>query len=232
MLMRRRPQLTRFAVIVLAIASLLAVCLWLTVFRIPSYYRPPQVGPAEYQLVRDDLEAAYNDLNLAVQGSDAFDYVVEQDQLNRWIATRRQIWPGFQRYLPEKLQQPMVVFQDGRLVVSGLVPAAGFQSVLSLIFSLRAEPDHLTIRLEGCRIGAMPVPRHALGRFLDRLESSSALPHGASPQELLEGLTIPNRFEWRSGGRLIRFEQIDLKPGRLVVRIAPAPNRRVGKARH
>ena len=125
----------------------------------------------------------------------------------------------------------MVVFQDGRLVVSGLAPAAGFQSVLSLILSLRVEPDHLTVRLENCRIGAMPVPRRALGRFLDRLESSSALPHGASPQELLEGLTIPNRFEWRSGGRLIRFEQIDLKPGRLVARIAPAPNRRVGKAR-
>jgi hypothetical protein len=231
MLMRRRPQLARFAVIVLAMASLLAVCLWLTVFRIPSYYKPPQVGPAEYQAVRDNLEAAYNDLNLAVQGSDEFDYVVEQDQLNRWIAARRQIWPGFQRYVPEKLDQPMVVFQDGRLVVSGLAPAAGFRSVLTLILSLRAEPDHLTVRLEGCRIGAVPVPRHALGRFLDRLESSSTLPHGASPQELLEGLTIPNRFEWRSGGRLIRFEQIDLKAGRLVARIAPAPNRRVGKAR-
>jgi hypothetical protein len=220
-----RRRMTRVTMIVLAATGLLVVWLWLTVSRIPSYYQPPRVEPGEYQDVRDDLEASFNQLNLAVQGDEAFEYEIEQDRLNRWIATREQIWPGIQEYVPEAIERPMVIFQQDRIVLSGKAPAAGFQSILSLIFSVDAEPGQLLVRLEGCRVGAMPVPRHALGRFLDRLAAESDTTYGRDLRALLDGLGVPNELEWRSGTRLLRVDHIRIEPGRMVAKITPGPDR-------
>ena len=114
---------------------LLATSSWLAVARVPSWYQPPHVGAAQYQDVRDDLEAAFNQLNLAMQGDQPFEYVVNEDRLNRWIAAREQIWPGLRQYVPRELQWPVAAFRQDRIVVAGVVEIGAVQSVLSVVLS-------------------------------------------------------------------------------------------------
>jgi len=210
---------------VAAAAVLTAAASWLALARVPSWYRPPHVGAAQYQDVRDDLELAFNQLNLAMQGDESFDYVVQEGRLNRWIDAREQIWPGLRRYVPPELQWPMVTFREDGVVVAGVVRIGAVRSVLSVTVSVRAEPDRLVVKLERCRLGALPVPHWVVRRFLEAMSRSAPSLSTGRPGDLLDGLVLLNRFDWPNGARRLRITAIDVRPGRLVATIHPSSAR-------
>jgi len=201
---------------------LVATASWLAVARVPSWYRPPHVGAAQYQDVRDDLEVAFNQLNLAMQGDEPFDYVVQEDRLNRWIDAREQIWPGLRQYVPPELQWPVVAFREEGVVVAGIVEIGGVRSVLSVLLSVRAEPDRMIVKLARCRLGAVPVPHWMVRRSLEALSRSAPSDSTGRRGDLLDGLILVNRFDWPNGARRLRIAAIDVRAGRLVAKIHPS----------
>ena len=204
---------------------LAAAASWLAVARVPSWYRPPHVGATQYQDVRDDLEAAFNQLNLAMQGDERFDYVVDEARLNRWIAAREQIWPGLRQYVPPELQWPVVAFRENGIVVAGVVEIGGVRSVLSVILSVRAEPDRMIVKLARCRLGAVPVPHWMVRRFLEAMSRSAPPESAGHPRDLLKGMVLENRFDWPNGARRFRISAVEVRTGHLVATIHPSSAR-------
>jgi hypothetical protein len=223
MLRSRRNR--RIAVAAAAAIVLIAVSSWLAVARVPSWYRPPHVGAAQYQDVRDDLETAFNQLNLAMQGRQPFEYIVSEDRLNRWIAAREQIWPGLRQYVPRELQWPVVTFRQEGIVVAGVVEIGSVRSVLSVVLSVRAEPDRMVLKLGRCRLGAVPVPHWMVRRFLEAMSRSATPDSPGQPRDLLKELVLENRFDWPNGARRFRILAVDVQPGRLVTTIHPSSAR-------
>jgi hypothetical protein len=183
------------------------------------------VGAAQYQDVRDDLEAAFNQLNVAMQGDQPFDYVVSEDRLNRWIAAREQIWPGLRQYVPPELQWPVVAFREDGIVVAGVVEIGTVRSVLSVVLSVQAEADHMVFKLVRCRLGAVPVPHWMVRRFVEAMSHSARPDSPSRPRDLLEGLALENRFDWPNGARRFRIGAVAVQPGRLVATIHPSSAR-------
>ena len=202
-------------------AVLIAAASWLAIAQVPSWYQPPHVGATQYQDVRDDLEAAFNRLNLAMQGDQPFDYVVNEDRLNRWIAAREQIWPGLRQYVPRELQWPVVAFREEGIVVAGIVEIGAVRSVLSVLLSVQAEPDRMVVKFVGCRLGAVPVPHWMVRRFLEAMSHSAPSGSIGPPRDLLKGLVLENRFDWPNGARRFRIRAVDVQSGRLVAMIHP-----------
>jgi hypothetical protein len=204
---------------------LIAAASWLAIARVPSWYQPPHIGATQYQDVRDDLEAAFNQLNLAMQGDQPFEYVVNEDRLSRWIAAREQIWPGLRQYVPRELQGPVVAFREEGIVVAGVVEIGAVQSVLSVLLSVRAEPDRMVVKLVRCRLGAVPVPHWMVRRFLEAMSRSARPDSPGHSRDLLEGVVLENRFDWPNGARRFRIGAVDVRPGRLVATIHPSSAR-------
>jgi len=212
-------------VIAAAAVVLIAAGSWLAIARVPSWYRPPHVGATQYQDVRDDLEAAFNQLNVAMQGHQPFDYVVNEDRLNRWIAAREQIWPGLRQYVPHELQWPVVAFREEGIVVAGIVEIGAVRSVLSVLLSVRAEPDRMVVKLIRCRLGAVPMPHWMVRRFLEAMSRSARPDSPGHPRDLLKGVVLENRFDWPNGARRFGIRAVDVRPGRLVATIDPSSAR-------
>jgi len=204
---------------------LAATTSWLAVARVPSWYRPPHVGAAQYQDVRDDLEVAFNQLNLAMQGDQPFDYVVNEIRLNRWIAAREQIWPGLRQYVPRELQWPVVAFREEGVVVAGVVEIGAVRSVLSVILSVQAEPDRMVVKLARCRLGAVPVPHRMVRRLVEAMSRSAPPESAGHPRDLLTGLVLENRFDWPNGARRFRISAVEVRTGHLVATIHPSSAR-------
>jgi hypothetical protein len=215
----------------MAAAVLLStLTVYLALVRIPTWYTITSIGPGRHQAVRDDLEAAFNALNLPMQANQPFQYVLHQDRLNHWIAARHQIWPRLERYLPPQLEHPAVAFADDRVLLAAVARPAGLRAVVSVALSVHPEPRRVTVQLESCRIGALPLPRWLLRRLLANLPTlMPPLPPDA-PAALLDGLAFPNRFDWPSGARAFRIQKVRFQSGCLVATILPGPGRQTGPA--
>ncbi|MCH8991680.1 MAG: hypothetical protein IIA44_08035, partial [Acidobacteria bacterium] len=60
-----------------------------------------------------------------------FEYIVHQDRLNRWLAGRMAIWPGVRQWVPPWLEDPVIVFDDGQIVLAGIASIASVTGVNS-----------------------------------------------------------------------------------------------------
>jgi hypothetical protein len=229
--MPRRPRPAKLALIIAAAVLLSTIPFYLALVRIPNWYKITYISPERHQTVRDDLEAAFNALNLPMQASQPFQYVLHQDRLNNWIAARHQIWPRLERYLPPQLEHPAVAFRNDRVLLAAVVRPAGLRAVVSVALSVHPEPRRVTVRLESCRVGALPLPRWLLRRLLASLTTLVPPLPPEAPTALLDGLAFPNRFDWPSGGRTFRIQKIQFQSDCVVATILPGPGRQTGPAR-
>ncbi|MFQ6049068.1 MAG: hypothetical protein ACE5K7_06870, partial [Phycisphaerae bacterium] len=209
--------------------TLLAVGLWLGVQQPPSWYQPAQIEPGQYQTVRDDLEEAFNSFNLAVQRPEAFSYSLDQRRVNSWIAARQQIWPGLRRYIPAAIEQPMVRFHDGRIVVAGRVHAGPLRTVLSVRLAVEVIAQGLWVRIERCQLGWLPVPQAVVRRVLSSHLRHLRLADQRTIAALLDGLALPNEFQWRNGRRHFRLQRIDVQDARLLLQVQPYQQNDLGR---
>ena len=207
------------------ILVIVVVVTWLTATRVPSWYQPVHVGDGQVQAVRDDLEIAFDGLNVGMQGDQPFDVVIDHVQLTCWLSVREQIWPGVARYVPGELTLPVMSFAAGRVVAGGFVSRGPLRGVVSAEVAIQADAETVSIRLMDCRVGALPVPHDVVRRFLDGRTGGKALINGTKASALLDGVRVPNRFEWPNGRRPFRIESLELTDGQLVARIEPLARR-------
>ncbi len=189
----------------------------------PAWYRPLRV---DHQLLRADkaaLVGLQDRISAALNAGQPVEFVLDEAQVNRWIAAREQIWPD-SGGIPALLEEAQVRFTPDGIRVGVLVRGWGFGTAASVLFDVSPEAEELQISTGGARAGAVPVPaRLLLGRLL-RNE------HGSDGIQVADGkLRMANVFVWPNGRRELRLDGVRASLGRLRVRLVPIRGRRAGR---
>ena len=127
----------------------------------PGWYQPATVGPEDYPLIRNEIPTFGGAIGTYLERGQPFRITLQDDQVNRWIAARGEIWPGLGDALPRELADPVVSFQPGRIVLGVRYNSPTFSSVLSLAVNLEMDAARgaVLVKVDRLRAGHLPVPR-------------------------------------------------------------------------
>src|SRR5262249_56497839 len=103
---------------------------------------------------------------------ETFVYHLYQQDVNRWIAMRREIYPLIDELAPPELVDPIVLFETDEITVAGRYRKSGMDLVVSLDGSVSFANDEILLRVARIRCGSMNVPLSfvsiGLNRSVDR----------------------------------------------------------------
>ena len=229
---RVRKWIVRLAVAVVLLLPLVMVGVWLGIQHIPEWYRPPVISPQDYQKVRDDFEAIFNEMSRGLISSrEPFKLVLSDEQVNNWMAVRGEILPEASAWVPDYLDDPMIRFEEDLITVGGTVSRGNVRSVVSLGWRVKVRPEIVTLRLEKTRSGSLPVPETAIAELLSKMAGDPATAGASLSQDGMRlagairqagtGLEIENLFRWSNGDRLFRITSIESKDGSMRLGIQP-----------
>jgi hypothetical protein len=208
-----------------ALGGVTAACLFGLV-RTPGWYDPPVVAAADRQHVRNNLIAAEQAFTESLRANPrTFTYRIFQDDLNRWISMRREIYPLIDELAPPQLRDPFVRFGDGTITIAGRCEAGGVDVVLSIDLIPSIEDDALLIRADALRCGSLRSPWGlddiGLDSTVDR-DREDTWP--GSPRiwgDLVDGLRLESHAWWKNGGIEYRVLDVWVEPGTLNLEIEP-----------
>ncbi|MCG8407381.1 MAG: hypothetical protein MI923_19455 [Phycisphaerales bacterium] len=212
-------------------ASLVVVCLvgLYLILRTPGWYQPPVVPPADRQKVRDSLVGAEQAFTESLRADQPFVYHIYQDNVNCWIAMRREIYPLIDELVPPILNDPFVLFETGSITVGGRYLVAGADMVVSIEIEPTFEDNAIVLRAKAVRCGSFPIAKRlerlGLGRSGD-VDKEDLWP--GSPKmsgDLLSGFKIDAHAWWKNGGIAYQVKDITVKNGRLDLSIQPLGRR-------
>lgn len=184
----------------------------------PAWYQPLSI---DYQRLEDDKRAQHrleNIISASLNDSRPVELELEQDQLNRWIAARNELWPGEVPSI-EPFSRPQIMLEDGnRVRLAARVEHAGMRVVLSAVFEVELHEDALVVAWDAVRAGALPTPAKLLDQAAHKLADRLDLPADA----VADGrITLPNRGRWPNGQCRFRITDLTITAGRLRVRLEP-----------
>ncbi len=192
----------------------------------PAWYAPPVVLAADRQQVRNNLIDAEQAFTEGLRaGSGPFTYHIYQDDLNRWIALRREIYPLIDELVPHMLADPFVLFDDGEITLAGRYTASAVDLLLSIDIVPTFEAETITLRAKTVRCGSVGMPKDfgQLG-LDDRIERDREQTWPGSPRmwgDFLTGLHLEARAWWKNGGIEYRVLDVQVQPGVLSLKIEP-----------
>ncbi|MCP4592392.1 MAG: hypothetical protein GY842_16795 [bacterium] len=228
-----RGALAGALVVVVSIAVL-----WLALHRIPSWYVPVYVAHDQLDAVRADTARTYNRFGNRLVRRKTFDLKFNEDQVTAWINAREHIWPESGGWLPAWIEDPVVRFRAGSMVVAARIHADHVQFVGSAALTVEIGADDiLVIRLQRASAGALPIPVGLLaeplaqllrleGRDLDFMplpvaDAARYFRESEPVQALTEGVRRANRFIWENGRRPYRIADLKIDEGSLTLTIEP-----------
>ena len=205
--------------------------------RSPGWYDPPIIPPEDRQKVRNNLVAAEQAFTEGLRSSSTpFVYQLLQDDVNRWIAMRREIYPLIDELTPPQLADPFVVFQDGLFTVSGRYRTHLVDVVLSADFVPAMEDGCLVLRAKAVHCGSVRVPLSFGGmKFGEPIERGRGETWPGSPAmsgDFIRGLRLESEAWWKNGGSAYRVQRVSVEAGRLQIEIEPLGRRQPPDRKH
>lgn len=207
-------QVRRKRVLLLAVAFFVLSALWFgfSLLRRPSWYRPPVVPVENQQKVRNNLVAAEQAFTQSLLAGSTFRYHIYQDDINKWLAMRKEIYPRVDELAPSTLRDPFVLIKPGKITLAGLLENSTLSGVVSLDFEISYVDDAIQIVASAFRCGTIRLPMKLDRLQLDRpikMYESDAWP-GSPPIEgsLMSGLRIERDGWWKNGG--VDYRVVDL----------------------
>lgn len=219
----RRRQASSLICLGLA-GILLGGCL--AAWREPSWYTPPVIQPDQRQQVRNSLIAAEQAFTERLRaGGPPFVYHLHQDDLNRWVTMRREIYPLIDELLPPQLGAPFILFDTNRILVAGRYRLGPIEVVASMEITPAVRDEALVLTASGLRCGSVGVPIRLVESELSRPTSRPAgKTWPGSPWiagDLRSGLRLGTEAWWKNGGIDYRVLEVQATPGRLSFTIQP-----------
>jgi len=207
-----------------ALSFVLAVVVYV-LFRTPTWYRPPVVQPDERQSIRNNLVHAEQAFTESLRTGQRFVYHVYQDDVNRWIAMRREIYPLIDEIAPPILTDPVVLFDDEEITIAGRFPLGPTDVVLSVEIKPEYRDDAIHLKVTSVRCGSFPIPRDVGGMGLSKradLEAEALWPGSpAMSGDFLSGFQVDAEAWWKNGGVDYRVIGLAVTSGRLDLTIEP-----------
>lgn len=223
---RRRFTFKRLALLAL-LASIISVgTAGYTALRTPGWYVPPVINDAgAQQRVRNNLINAEQAFTQSLLAGQPFIYHIYQDDLNRWIAMRKEIYAQVDELLPPVVADPFILIDEDRIVLAGRVNRSGVDAILSLELESVYHDDCIVLTARSLKCGSMPVPLDSAKLGLnEKVASDPGEAWPGSPiinGSLGEGLKIGSRATWKNGGVDYRVTGMTAHPGRLDLSIEP-----------
>ena len=180
----------------------------------PGWYQPAAVDFDRLPEDKQSFVALLDSISAALNRGESIEVVVDQAQLNRWLAARHEVFPPeWQRFEP--LRDPFVeILPEQQLRLACRIGRHGPAVVGSVQVRLAVGPEAIELIGPTLRAGLLPVPS---GWLLDRL------PGGVRAYADDRGgrLRIRNRWIWPNGRRRFRIASLRSEAGRLRVRLEP-----------
>lgn len=222
----RRFLKKRVVVVALAILAGGFFALTFLMLRTPDWYAPPTIADADRQNVRDSLIAAEQAFTKALrEETGPFTYHIYQDDLNRWIAMRSDIYPLAAELTPPQLEQPFIDFDEGRITVGGRIATGPTSMVVSLRVTPVFENGAIVLKSDGWRCGSAPLPEAFLGSsWIRPVQRDPGAAWPGSPRmsgDLKNGVRIDSNAWWKNGGVDYRVVDLAVAPGVLNLRVEP-----------
>lgn len=241
--MIQRRAIIRFAeraistALVMSVPALIA--LWLTFQHKPGWYRPALLDEAGIQQARGEAVSVVDFVSDQMVKGRPFEMSMTNAAVNRWLCALPHIWPDAGTKWPPDFSEPAVSFESGGVRIGVHYARDGWRAIASVDLSLHVSDDGETLQVALCGVrgGSLPVPRAILDRVLGpHLKGARTVRddgHAAddpivailgdvqSVEQLIAGVSIPNRFTWFNGRRPFRIESIEAVDGRLNLRIQP-----------
>lgn len=194
----------------------------------PRWYKPPVIAPEERQKVRNSLVAAEQTFTESLRaGQGRFTYQLMQDDVNRWITMRREIYPLLDELTPPQWQEPFVALRRGTITIAGQYRLGPTAAVISVDIVPRVEDDALVLRATAVRCGSVRVPLDiggiGLGRKIERRreETWPGSPGISGDLTSASGLRLEARAWWKNGGLDYRVVEVRVEPGVLSITVEP-----------
>lgn len=157
--LRRMSRIARRLLFVVAGAFIVSAGVaWLAFQHKPSWYSPPGISPADLRRIRESVPQTYQDFSRRVVSAVPFEFVIDAKTINEWIAARDQLWPAARRHLPSWMHDPLVVFENGRIILAARVDTGTLQAVASLHLRVECDPKSITLQLLRVAGGSLPLP--------------------------------------------------------------------------
>jgi hypothetical protein len=190
----------------------------------PSWYQPPSI---DYNLLEEDKRTQLrleNEISAAVNRDDSVTIELDQDQVERWVAARHELWPGEVPSLGPFRQPQVDLLDENRFRVGALIEQAGVEAVVSATFQFEVTPETITVTWDHIHTGALRTPRTLIAKVARK--ASSRLGGRLSAAELEQAITdrkaaLPNDFIWPNGKRRVRIAEMTIEGGELRVKLEP-----------
>lgn len=231
----RRPiGLARILLFMSLAACLGLACFGFALLHTPDWYTPPIVAPHARQAVRNNLLSAEQAFTESLLAGGPFTYHLFAEDINRWIATRREIYPLIDDLVPPLLEEPVVVFEEGRITIGGRFRVRDTSVILSIDIEPQLDHDSIVMRATAVRCGSVRMPL-AFGKIgLDLpIERERNRTWPGSPRmwgNFSSGFHLDKDAWWKNGGIDYQVTGISTDEGRLNLEVLPL-GRQPGKRR-
>lgn len=184
----------------------------------PRWYQPAAI---DYSRLDSDKRDATNLGDRIGDGLNArrpVEIVLDEAQLNRWIAARSELPAGISLDLGP-LRNPFVDLVDpDHIRMGALLERGGLKVVASVTARIAVDAEELHVRIEGIHAGAAPAPLALVEPLL-----RDALARGGEAERLAADRTIviPNDFTWPNGKRRFRVASVHIDDGTARIRLEP-----------
>jgi hypothetical protein len=191
----------------------------------PGWYELPVILPPERQAVRNNLVAAEQAFTESLLAGTPFIYHLFDEDVNRWISMRREIYPLLDELVPPELGDPLVFFHAGSITLAGKYKLGGVDYIVSLDMMVRMEGGEIVLRAGALRCGSMRLPLGIIDKALSRKvdKSRDRVWPGSPPirGDLKSGLRLDAVARWKNGGMEYRVRDIKIQSGKLDLDIEP-----------
>jgi hypothetical protein len=183
----------------------------------PSWYQPLRVDRARLKSDKAAFANLLGHISDELNAGRAVTVELTQDQVNRWIAARHELFLDEDVELLDQIPGAFVSFLDGQRVrVAGQGRWKGWDCVLSAVVRLEANADAVDARCVSLAAGTVPIPPS----WAPETERAIRI-HDRTAQR--DGLHVraENDWVWFNGKRPFRFRDVQTEPGVLRVTLEP-----------
>ena len=208
-------------VVALATAGLILVllCLGGAATCRPAWYTPVAIDHARLKTDKRELVDLMDAIGTALNTGRPIDFELREDQVNRWLAARSEMWPEVEDAGMRSLAHPQLrLLDDGRVRLGVIATSGAWSAVLSACATGKLAEDSLVVRIESARVGVLPVPAASvLKPVSEKLTDSGGTVSGKT-------ISLPNDWVWPNGKPRFRIRRLEVSDG--VARVSFEPTGR------
>jgi hypothetical protein len=185
----------------------------------PGWYRPAAIDYARLDDDKRDLVNQLDAIGGALNSRRSIVVTLREDQANRWIAARRELWSPEAVVPLEPLENPVIDFiPGGRFRIGAVVRSRGVGAVVSWTGRVELRDGRIVVDSERLASGVLPLPAGGLSSIFRNLVNES----GGALRVAADGtVELRNEWRWPNGKPRFRVVRVETDDDSAAIELAP-----------